>query len=111
MDKEVRITRKKAQGMDELIGEFISDMKIASGLNTRLIFNAWDKASGAAQYTTRRFFRDGSLYITLSSSVVRNQLSFQKILLVEKINQILLNDGLFVKDDPRTGYVKRLILK
>jgi hypothetical protein len=35
---------------------------------------AWDQASGAAPYTIKRYFRDGKLFITLSSSVLCSQL-------------------------------------
>ena len=107
----VRITRKRAMSMEELIPMYIKSMKLSTGLNTHRIFTAWDEASGAAQYTLKRFFRDGKLYITLSSSVVRNHLSFQNAELVERINQILSRDELFVRDDPRVSFVRELILK
>ncbi len=107
----VRMARKKALSMDEVVSMYIKSMKLTAGLNTHRIFAAWDEASGAAPYTLKRFFRDGRLYITLSSSVVRNQLSFQAEALVEKMNSILARDGLFTKDDPRVSYVKELILK
>ena len=107
----VRITRKRAMLMEELIPMYIKSMKLSTGLNTHRIFAAWDEASGAAQYTLKRFFRDGKLYITLSSSVVRNHLSFQNAELVERINQILSRDELFVRDDPRVSFVRELILK
>ena len=107
----VRIARKKALDMEEVVSMYIKSMKLTAGLNTQRIFAAWDDASGAAPYTLRRFFRDGRLYITLSSSVVRNQLSFQSDVLVEKMNSILAKDELFTKDDPRVSYVKELILK
>ena len=107
----VRIARKKALDMEEVVSMYIKSMKLTAGLNTQRIFAAWDDASGAAPYTLKRFFRDGKLYITLSSSVVRNQLSFQSDALVEKMNSILAKDELFTKDDPRVSYVKELILK
>lgn len=107
----VRIARKQAISMEELIPLYIKSMKLSSGLNTQRVFAAWDEASGAAPFTLKRFFRDGRLYITLSSSVVRNQLSFQSAALVEKINSILSRDDLFLKDDPRVSYVNELILK
>ena len=109
--KPVRIVRKTAVGMDQLVKEYIDSMKIASGLNTRRVFAAWDQASGAAQYTIKRYFRGGKLYITLNSSVVRNQLSFQKDALVEKINLLLDRDNLFTKEDPRVSWVQEIILK
>ena len=72
---------------------------------------AWDAASGAARYTVRRFYRDGKLYITVDSSVVRSQLSFQRDALLKKINALLAEDSLFTRDDARVGFVKELILK
>lgn len=106
-----RITRKKALSMDEVVSMYIKSMKISSGLNTQCIFSAWDDASGAAQFTLKKFFRDGKLYITLNSSVVRNQLSFQKDALIEKMNDILSRNELFSSDDQRVTFVKELILK
>lgn len=111
MIKPIKMERKNALEMKEVIEMYIKSMKLSSGLNTQRIFKAWDDASGAAQYTVRKFFRDGKLYITLNSSVVRNQLGFQNALLVEKINAILQKDELFVRDDPKVSFVQTLILK
>lgn len=97
--------------MSEVIQMYIKSMKISAGLNTRRIFKAWDEASGAAQFTMKRFFRDGKLFITLNSSMARLQLSMQTDLMKERINRILENDELFIKDDPKVGYVDEIILK
>ena len=107
----VRLARKKALSMDEVVRLYIESMKLSPALNTRRIFAAWDAASGAAPYTLRRFFRDGRLYVTLSSSVVRNQLSFQKDALIDKMNDFLSKDSLFSEEDTRVSYIKELILK
>lgn len=105
------LNRKKALDISEVIQMYIKSMKISAGLNTRRIFKAWDEASGAAQFTMKRFFRDGKLFITLNSSMARLQLSMQTDLLKERINRILENDELFIKDDPKVGYVDEIILK
>lgn len=97
--------------MDQLVSAYIKQMKIAAGLNTQRIFEAWDACSGAGPYTLRRYFRGGKLYITLSSSVIRNQLLFQKDALMEKMNQYLAHDSLFTKDNNTVGYIQTLILK
>ncbi len=106
-----RINRKNAVSMEEAMMEFLKATRLGSQHNTHLVFKAWDDASGAAKYTLKRYFRDGKLYITLNSSVIRNQLSFQKDSIVEKINGILRDDELFTRDDPRVSFVKELILK
>ena len=46
----VRIARKKALSMDELLRMYIESMRLAPALNTRRIFAAWDEASGAAHH-------------------------------------------------------------
>lgn len=97
--------------MEEVVSMYIKSMKLSAGLNTQRIFSAWDEASGAGSFTLKKFFRDGKLYITLNSSVIRNQLSFQKDVLIEKMNGILSEDELFTKDDARVSFVKELILK
>lgn len=97
--------------MDQLVSAYIKQMKLAAGLNTQRIFEAWDACSGAGPYTLRRYFRGGKLYITLSSSVIRNQLIFQKDALVEKMNQYLAQDPLFTRDNNTVGYIQTLVLK
>ena len=106
-----RVARKTAVPLSDLIREYIQASKLTAGLNTQRIFAAWDAASGAGRYTVRRYFRDGKLYITVDSSVVRSQLSFQRDTLIEKINALLAQDELFTRDDARVGIVKELILK
>ncbi len=107
----VRIHRKEAVGMDKVVQEFIKSMKLAAGLNTQRIFAAWDACSGAGPYTLKRFFRGGKLYITLSSSVIRNQLYFQRAVLIEKMNAYLSQDSLFTADNKTVGFITELILR
>ena len=107
----IRIHRKEAVSMDELVKQYIKSMKLAAGLNTQRVFAAWDACSGAGEFTLRRFYRDGKLYITLNSSVIRNQLHFQKAELVEKMNRFLTEDSLFTQDNRTVGYIQELILK
>ncbi|MCQ2157567.1 MAG: DUF721 domain-containing protein [Bacteroidales bacterium] len=106
-----RVSRKTAVSVGDSILMALKEMRVSATHNTHRIFAAWDDASGAGPYTVKRFFRDGKLYITVSSSVIRNQLYFQKDALIEKINAILNGDPLFIKDDSHVGLVKELILK
>ncbi|MBQ4389823.1 MAG: DUF721 domain-containing protein [Bacteroidales bacterium] len=111
MADPVRIHRKEPMGMDALVKEYIKSMKLSAGLNTQRIFAAWDACSGAAPFTLKRFFRGGKLYITLSSSVIRNQLYFQKAELMEKMNAFLSKDELFTQDDRTVSFIEELILR
>lgn len=106
-----RIERRTALSMGEVLQLFIKQSGLSQGHNTQRVFEAWDAASGAGKYTSRKYYRDGKLYITLNSSVVRSQLYFQKDLLLEKVNALLEEDPLFIKDEKRVSFVKELILK
>ncbi len=103
--------RKEALGMDQMIPMYIRALKLSAGLNTQRVFAAWDAVSGVSSFTLRKFYRDGRLYVTLSSSIVRNQLEFQKDALVLALNGFLEKDELFVKDYEKVGYVREIILK
>lgn len=111
MASPVRIHRKEAVSMDTLVQQYIKSMKLAAGLNTQRIFAAWDACSGAGPFTLRRFFRNGKLYITLNSSVIRSQLYFQREALVEKMNAYLSQDELFTADNRTVNFIQELILK
>ena len=106
-----RIGRKDAQGMEELIGQYIREMKLSAGFNRQRIFEAWDAVSGASRYTLDRLYRDGMLYCTISSSVVRNQLYFQRDVLVQKMNEYLEKDTMLVRDSRNNPMITNLILK
>jgi hypothetical protein len=109
--ENIRFTRKEALTMEEVVARYIKSMKLAAGLNTHRIYEAWDACSGAARFTLKRFFKGGKLYITLNSSVVRNQLYFQRDLLVEKMNAYLSGDPLFTPDNRSVSFIQELILK
>ena len=106
-----RIGRKDAQGMQELVSQFIREMKLSSGFNRQRVFEAWNEVSGASRFTSDMFFRNGMLYCTITSSVVRNQLYFQKDLLLRRMNEYLDKDELLVRDGKEVPFVRELILR
>ena len=77
--------------------------------NAHRIYLAWNEVSGAGEDTIRRYYRDGRLVITLNSSVVRSALSFQKDVLIQKINARVAQDSLYIGDGAEA--VKELVLK
>lgn len=105
-----RIARKSALSLSEVFKQMLAESGAASTHNTNLIFSAWDTVSGAGPYTIKRFFRDGKLYITLSSSVICNQLAMQKDVLLAKINSSIAGNDLYIGQSA-DGPVKQLILK
>lgn len=111
MADPVRIHRKEAVSMEVIVQQYIKAMRLAAGLNTQRIFAAWDACSGAGPFTLKRYFRGGTLFITLNSSVIRNQLFFQREELVRKMNAFLSKDELFTADNRSVGEVRELVLR
>ncbi len=107
----MKVQRKTAVGMDSLMIRYVKAMGISASHNTHRIYLAWEEASGAAANTIKRYFKDGTLTITLNSSVVRSVLLLQTDLLIAKMNSILDEDELFIKDSPKLKKVEKLVLK
>ena len=106
-----RIKRKNAVPLSSAIREYLREAHLTTGLNTRRIFATWDEVSGAAPYTLRRYYRGGTLYITLSSAVIRSRLIPRRQEFIDKINLRLAQDPLFTQGDRIVGMVQNLILK
>lgn len=104
------LRRRDAVGMDELVEGFIREMKLTAGLNRQRVLAAWNAVSGAQRYTVDVFVKDKVMYCTIGSSMVRNQLYFQKDVLLEQINGYLADDDMYVKEG-EPPYIDELILK
>lgn len=105
-----KMRRQEAVGMEDLVSQFIREMKLSSGLDKVHAAAAWNEVSGAGAYTLEVRFESGVMTCTLSSSVVRNQLYFQLNALTQRLNEYLSQDPLF--SNQGTGpIVKRLILR
>ena len=109
-NKDNRFRRKEAVGMDQLVKDFILEMKIASGVNRQRAAEAWNSVSGASAYTLDVSLEKGVMYVALSSSLARNQLYFQRDVLLQKVNEFLEADSLFVKAPGSGPAVKTLVL-
>lgn len=104
-------SKKQIKTMDELVREYIREMKISSGINEQRIFAAWDRVTGASAYTLGKYVRNNVLYCTISSSVVRSRLFPRREEIVKKINEQLMADDMFVRDDPGTGLLRYIVFK
>ncbi len=85
--------RENTQLISEILKEFIKEEHLEEGLERVRVFQAWDLVVGAtgAKATSNKFFRDGILYCTISSSIVRTQLYYQKDAIVAQLNKLLNN--------------------
>ena len=91
------LRRQEAVGMEELVRQFVRDMRLTAGLDRQRVSDAWAAVSGAGRYTLDVSYDKGVMVCAISSSVVRNQLYFQRDSLLSRINEYLASDGLSVR--------------
>ncbi len=83
--------RENSRLLAAVIQEYIKEMQIDDGLFRVRIFNVWDLIVGerAAKATTSKFFKDGTLFCTVNSSMLRTQLLFRREDIIAQINKML----------------------
>lgn len=91
--KPAKILRQNPEPLADAIPLFVRMNGLGKGLTSHLVFDAWDEASGAAQYSTGKFFKDGVLSVTIGSSVVRSQLLFRLDDIRDRLNALLKDNG------------------
>ena len=94
--------RENTQLISAILKEFIKEEQLEDGLNRVRLFNVWNLIVGevGARATTNKFFKDGILYCTVNSSIIRTQLYYRKEDIVAQMNKMLNGE-----------IVKKLILK
>ena len=79
----------KTQSLAEVMGDYIKEMNLGKKLKEVDIIDSWDEIVGKAisSRTSKVFIKDSVLYVSLKSSIVRNELMMIKEALREKINE------------------------
>ncbi len=80
--------------IDSLIKFFIKENNLENGLENVKIKDLWHEImkNGVANYTTDVNLKNGTLYIKLKSSVLREELSYGKEKIVKLLNEKLKKD-------------------
>lgn len=75
--------------ISSVIQEFIKANKLQSGLDKVDVKDAWAQmmGNGVNNYTTNVFIENGTLYVELSSSVLREELSYGKDKIMAMLNE------------------------
>ena len=94
--------RENTQLISVIIKEYIKEAQLEDGLLRVKIYKVWDLIVGetGSRATTNKFFKDGILYCTVNSSMIRTQLYYRSEDIVAQMNKMLSGN-----------YVSKLILK
>ncbi len=78
------------QSLREVIDELIKTYRLEEGMSANKIINSWEKVAGTMIYkhTEKIFIRKNKLYLKLDSSALKQELSYEKSLIIKKINKL-----------------------
>ena len=84
-----RINNESAVG--DILNQIIKTNKLESGLNQVSVIDAWKNlmGNGVNNYTRSVALRNGTLYVELTSAVLRQELSYGKDKIIKMINEEL----------------------
>ena len=86
----------------DVLKQFIQDNKLQAGMDKIDVRDAWKNlmGNGVNNYTTEILLKGNTLYVALSSAVLREELSYGKDKIIKMINEEL-----------RKEVVKELVLR
>lgn len=90
--------RKEIQKIDSLLDQFVKSNKLEKGLAEYRLLKSWKDLLGVtiSRKTKSMHIRNRKLFVTLHSSVVRNELGLIKDILIGRLNEAA---GMNVIDD------------
>jgi predicted nucleic acid-binding Zn ribbon protein len=93
---------KENQSLSEVLKDFVDHNKLQGGLDKVSVRDVWNREMGPAiqKYTTAIKLQNDTLYVQLSSSVLREELSYGKEKIIRMLNEELGKD-----------LVKKLVLR
>ena len=82
---------KDNQKIGDVLTSFVQNSKLEKGLNNVRVERAWRErmGNGVQKYTNSLKLHKGTLYVSLSSSVLRQELSYGKDKIIAIINEEL----------------------
>ena len=80
--------------LQDVLKEFVTENKLETGLDKVQVRNAWAKlmGNGISNYTSDVQLKRDTLYIQLTSSALREELSYGKEKIIKMINEELGKD-------------------
>ncbi|WP_297703421.1 DUF721 domain-containing protein [uncultured Eudoraea sp.] len=85
---------KNLHSLSEALNAFIKENKLQKGIDKVMVKKAWEKImdNGVNNYTTAVELRNDTLFVSLSSSVLREELSHGKSKIIDMINEEMNKD-------------------
>jgi len=85
-DREYR--KNSVQPIEDILKDIMGRPNMSKGIYRSRIPSAWEAVMGppVARVTRNVYFRDGVVYVSLYSSVIRNELMMQRDKIIQNLN-------------------------
>ncbi len=86
--------KNEHQNMSEVLKEFVTENKLQKGMDKVAVRDVWEQIMGPAihKYTQNIKLDRKTLYVQLTSSVLREELSYGKEKIISNLNEALGKD-------------------
>ncbi|WP_462318806.1 DciA family protein [Marinilabilia sp.] len=83
--------KKSVQPLEDILKEIVGQPSISKGIYHSRIPKAWKEVMGpsVARVTRNVWFREGVIYVTLHSSIIRNELLMHHDKIVSNLNDYI----------------------
>ena len=83
------IRRSTEISLKDAIGKFLKDFHLEEKLNETRLVGSWEKVAGKliARHTEEIFVREQVLYIRADSAALKQELTYMKSKLIDKLNK------------------------
>lgn len=83
--------RSETQSIGLVLGQYVEALKMRRKLKEVSVVKHWNTimAKGIINYTTQVYIKSGVLYVHVSSSVVRNELTLNQQKIIERLNKCM----------------------
>lgn len=94
-DNAIKFRRQQAEAVSGPLMLYLRQSGLYDGLLKNKLSELWDEFSGVKEYTIGKYLKEDTLYVTISSSALRNKLHCQLPSILRKINDALCCDQLY----------------
>lgn len=86
--------RTEAHSVGEIIDQLLKENNIDQQFNEQKVVYLWPEivGQGINRYTTKRWVKNGVLYLHISSAALRNELMMSRSQLIKHINEAMGNE-------------------
>ena len=83
--------KNTTQSLKDVLGEILNEPKLRKGVSEFKAVHYWEKVMGkpVARVTKNVYFRNGMLFVSLNSSVVRGELVMLKDKIIKNMNEAI----------------------